>query len=71
MVEPSGSEASALATSAVLVELIRTLHAEGVLEGLDIIELLTEAKTAAAATKSAAAPQAVEIIKAMLHEYGQ
>jgi hypothetical protein len=71
MAEPSGNEANGLAASAVLVELIRTLHAEGVLENLDVVELLTEAKTAVSGSGSAAAPQAVEIIKGMLHDYGQ
>ena len=71
MVEPSESEASGVAAIAILSELISTLHTEGVLENLDVVELLTEAKTAASTAKSVAAPQAVEIIKGMLHDYGQ
>jgi hypothetical protein len=71
MVKPSGSEASAFAVFAILDELIRTLHSEGVLENLDVVGLLQRAKTSVADVKSIPAPEAVEIIKEMLREYGQ
>ena len=69
MAQPSGSEASAFAAVAILTELIRTLHEEGVLENLDVVGLLQEAKASVAAGPHG--QEAVDVIKVMLHDYGQ
>jgi hypothetical protein len=67
----SASEASVLATQAIVVELIRTLHDEGVLENLDVVGLLQRAKTSISNANLAASPEAVDLIKSVLHDYGQ
>jgi hypothetical protein len=71
MVQPSGSEASTFAAFAILDELIRTLHSEGVLENLDVVGLLQRAKTSVESVKNVRAAESAGIIKEMLREYGQ